>query len=424
MISQQERIDSNIRRFTFWFIPLIAIAKTVRWTVMINQLVWMSMGHQMIGRMNSGKITPFHAALFSDYSNAGSVIMSNSEALFSAINIFGFTTYVEWEWFFSIVFNSIFYFIVRRFYQTHPFAGWRENLFIYLNIAILNIFCLNMAKEPLQLIVFLLMYWALTTFQRYSAKSIALVVILILSVLYCRKYFALILMYFFVLQVVVRRWFDSLSAEQLKKRRMLFVRLVMLFVLFGVFHYFFLSYLSESNEDTYEEMVEANTREQTGAVSEITPIFGGSHVMLAIDYFVKIFRLMFPIELLLRGKFTYLFLIVYQALLAQFLFVAFRKRRKEDEITLDIEVEDGNEDDNDNNKLGLYDNDNDEEEEEEEDDEDENEAFLEPLTQQDARTAALYLYIAFLLCSAAFEPDFGSWVRHEGVAFPVILLIL
>lgn len=434
-----DNIDKNIRTFSFWFIPLIIVAKVVRWTIMLNQLVWMSMGHQMIGRMNAGNITPFHASLFSDVSNSSSVIMSNSEALFSAINIFGFTTYVEWEWFFSIVFNVIFYFMIRQFYQTHPFAGWRENLFIYLNLAILNIFCLNMAKEPLQLIVFLLMYWALTNFKKYSAKSIAVAVVLVLSVLYCRKYFALILMYFFVLQVVVRNWFDKLTTEQLAQRRTLIVRLAMLFVLFGVFHYFFLYYLAQNNEDTYDEMVSANTRVDTGAVSEIAPIFGGSRVMLAFDYFIKIFRLMAPVELLFRGKFTYAFLILYQALLAQFLIHAFRTRRQSDEITLDIEVEDDedesselHEEDYESSKLhedkssDLNDDEESDDDEEEEDDDDEQvrEEYLEPLSQQDARTAALYLYLAFLLCSAAFEPDFGSWIRHEGVAFPVILLIL
>ena len=68
--------------------------------------------------------------------------------------------------------------------------------------------------------------------------------------------------------------------------------------------------------------------------------------------------------------------------------------------------------------------------EEEINEEEEEEAEEEEILRQKeedrrlTRTAALYLYLAFLLCSAAFEPDFGSWIRHQGVALPIILLIL
>ena len=39
------------------------------------------------------------------------------------------------------------------------------------------------------------------------------------------------------------------------------------------------------------------------------------------------------------------------------------------------------------------------------------------------RRIALYIYIAFLMGSATFEPDFGSWIRHEAVLFPIFMLI-
>ena len=65
-----------------------------------------------------------------------------------------------------------------------------------------------------------------------------------------------------------------------------------------------------------------------------------------------------------------------------------------------------------------------EEEEEEDDNEDEEIVKKREEDRRQTRTAALYLYLAFLLCSAAFEPDFGSWIRHQGVALPIILLIL
>lgn len=424
--------QKNISNFTIWFLPIIIAAKIVRWTVMVVQLVYMSMGIQMVIRMNNGEIVPFHSSLFSNTSNAGSVIMSNSEALFSAINVFGITTYVGWEWFFGIVFNLIFFFIIRKYYEEHPYASTRENIFIYLNLAILNVFCLNMSKEPLQLISFLLMYAALKNIKGYRPKCIALAVVLVLCVMYCRKYFGLVLMYFFMVQILVNRWFTDVDIETKQGRKKLGQRVLMVFIIFGVFHFFFLSALAENSEDTYDEMVAANTRSGTGAVSEITPIFGGNRVMLAVDYFIKIFRLMFPVELLLKGKMTYVFLIVYQLLLALFIVRAFGQRGKpaaEDVIYEDNDEEE--EEDLEDGELQME-SEYEENEVEAEEDEDVDDAdadaeeyeYYESRDQIETRTAALYLYIAFLLCSAAFEPDFGSWTRHQGVAFPIILLML
>lgn len=39
------------------------------------------------------------------------------------------------------------------------------------------------------------------------------------------------------------------------------------------------------------------------------------------------------------------------------------------------------------------------------------------------RRIAVAIYLAFLLGSATFEPDFGSWVRHEAVLFPIYLIM-
>ena len=40
-----------------------------------------------------------------------------------------------------------------------------------------------------------------------------------------------------------------------------------------------------------------------------------------------------------------------------------------------------------------------------------------------SQNLALYIYIAFILGSATFEPDFGSWVRHEAATFPILMIV-
>ena len=37
---------------------------------------------------------------------------------------------------------------------------------------------------------------------------------------------------------------------------------------------------------------------------------------------------------------------------------------------------------------------------------------------------ALCVYIGYALASFIFEPDFGSWTRHESATFPVLLLLV
>ena len=136
---------------------------------------------------------------------------------------------------------------------------------------------------------------------------------------------------------------------------------------------------------------------------------------------------MFPFELLIKGKIKYIFFIVFQSLLVLFIERAFINRKKND-ITI-VEEEEENEEDN-KEEVTISDNDEEtvfQEDFEDEIEENDDQRVLRLQQEEDrrlSRTSALYLYLAFLLCSAAFEPDFGSWIRHQGVALPIILLIL
>lgn len=367
--------NQNIRNYYIWLIPLIIISKIIRWTIMRPQLVNMSIGWGYVPKLQSSQFIGFEAAHFMGASNSASNVGDNTIAFFQMLNL-GFTSYQTWEIYITIIYNIIIFLCVRNFYRKNPFAGWKENFFIYLNVAILNIFCLNLAKEPYQMVFFLLMALTISIPRSYQIKSIALIIALIITLLYSRKYFGLVLMYFIMLNYVIGFFGGKQQKKKLfqTNKKKLYGKLLLLIALFGGLHYFFMSYLMIDNVDTYNEMVAANSRDKTPAASEITPFFPNSNpTLLAVDYFIKILRLMIPIELLIKLKVTYLFLLVYQWLLLGFLMRTFKRRDK---------------------------------------------------IKNPTRTIAMYLYFAFLLCSAAFEPDFGSWVRHQGVAFPIILLLI
>ena len=282
------------------------------------------------------------------------------------------------------------------------------------------------------MLFFILMALAIIKGKTYQQKSIFLGVALFLTVLFSRKYYGLVLLYYFFLQYIVRYFFDNINYQTKNGKQKLISNIFFTSIIIGISYFFLLSYLATSDEGTYTEMIDANYRDMSRssvADSEIVPIFPkGNRVFATVDYVIKIFRLMFPYELLIKGRIKYIFFIVFQSLLVTFIGRAFINRKK-NTIT---DEEEENEDEKE--VATIVDNVSENEEEadineeiEEEKEETEEEKELRLLQEEDrrlSRTSALYLYLAFLLCSAAFEPDFGSWIRHQGVALPIILLIL
>lgn len=421
----QSTSEKNISQLNILLLPIIIVSKIVRYTIMYNVLVALSIGHTMVGQINNHSIVPFHMSFIAEESESHiGVGQTNAIAFYDAINIFGFTDYFQWEAFFTIVFNILLYLLVRKYYRLTPSAGKWENIFIYMALAILNIFCLNIAKEPYQLLFFLLMGWGITQFKGYNRKTIWLLFVCVLCILFARKYYILVCVFYVAIQVLVAKLFLNIDTSTRKGKFQLFIRLIYTLLILAACHFILYSYIASNNAETYQELAAVNDRDQnraSKAVSEIVPWFGSSNqLMVTLEFFVKIFRLSFPIELLLIGKFTYVVIISYLSLLVYFVIRAFAA------TTQDVAEEEDEEDiEEDEEAIEEYTKDTTEEDEEEETDEDDEESIApESYDRKQMRKAALYLYIAFLLCSACFEPDFGSWTRHIGVVFPVILFIL
>lgn len=364
----------NIQQFTNWFIPLIILSKIVRWTIMKPQLVDMSIGWGMVRAIAQDKIPPFS---FSGNATGNSMI------LFDFINLFNIRSYIGWEIFFTLLLNIPVYLMIKEYYRTHPLAQWKENLFIYMNVAVLNIFCFNMAKEPYQMLFFILMYYCIVLRKATYVKKCCLIIgVLLLCTFLARRYYALIIMYFVFLVFTVGYLFKKNVKRKLTNKQLAIYIVLMLLSICGL-HYLFMAFMGGKDPEIYLDLINVNNRSGMGT-SEITPLFNASGgPLFTAEYFIKIFRLLFPVELLLKGKITYIFLIVNQLLLVVFMIRAFKGMGGKGNSTR-----------------------------------------LTRTSSVSTRNLALFTYIAFLLCSAAFEPDFGSWVRHQGVVFPIMLLIL
>lgn len=439
--------QQHFSTFATYFIPIIIVSKIIRWTIMKRVLILMSIGFGMIERMNAPYPKYFRTA-FANFDAGGSsgVAASNAEYIFSTFNFLGIQTYIGWEIYFTILFNLVFFFLVKRFYQTTPNINWRHNVFIYMAIAILNIFCFNMSKEPYQLIFFILMSYGMIYAKGFKAKNYWVMFVIFLNILFARKYFILILAFFVATQYIVSHNFKNLDTTSSEGRKLLLKRIMGVFVVLAIFHFVMFRFIAGASEESYDTLVSVNDRDQNRssvATSEIVPIFGSSNqLFVTLEFFAKIFRLSFPVELLIIGKFTYILIIIFQVLLAGFLIKAFASHTKANEDIEEDEEEDEeeeteeeslvfeNEIENTDKKEFFQDDieeDDDEEEEEEDNEEEEEEIDVfkgETLDRRQTRIVAMYFYIAFLLCSACFEPDFGSWTRHMGVVFPMILFIM
>ena len=44
--------------------------------------------------------------------------------------------------------------------------------------------------------------------------------------------------------------------------------------------------------------------------------------------------------------------------------------------------------------------------------------------EDDTQFLAISIFLGYVLASVLFEPDFGSWVRHEAATFPVLHLLV
>lgn len=434
----KNNIKKNINSFWLWLFPIIIASKIVRWTLMYAKLVAMSIGNGIVERMALNQYQgPIQMTVFSDSSTGGvGAAEYNTGVLFSALNFFGIQTTIGWEIYITIFFNIFIIYNVIDFYKRTPTASTKENIFIYLGIAILNIFCFNLAKEPYQMLFFFLMAYAIKKGKGFQQKSIFLGAAIATTVIFARKYYALLLIYYVALYLIVRHLFENIDFSTKQGRKKLLLSSIFSAIVMGSFYWLIVTYSSMSNEDTYTQLVQANYRATFSNLvsdSEIFPIFSSANpFLMAMDYTIKIFRLLFPIELLFRGKVTYLFLIGFQTLLIYFIARAFSTNKKlaQEKLAMAQDYEEEEEEDlEDRNAVIRYwDTTNPEEDSEEEgDDEEDYDVAFDDSRQTDRRhirTCALYLYLSFLLCSACFEPDFGSWIRHQGVVFPVFILIL
>lgn len=288
--------------------------------------------------------------------------------LFEAINVANLTTMLEW----SICLGIIFTAVVALILMHSDAPDLLQSLFILASIGLLNIYIFTIGKDVIQFVFFLAVYGILISPIRGSALKIGLsAAVLCFESMFFREYYvliaALILVVYFILTFFRKR------------RRLTPVDVVRIIVILLSLIYVILASASivmpaEYNRvmtlrDSYSITMDGNVDSATFIKNWIS---GDGLLVFMSNYIINAFRMMVPLELALRGPYYWPFFL-FQIFVTVYLVNLLRQINRINESMI----------------------------------------FL-----------ALCVFLGYVLVSFIFEPDFGSWTRHEAATFPVLHLLI
>ncbi|MBU5487099.1 hypothetical protein KQI77_02840 [Clostridium sp. MSJ-8] len=285
--------------------------------------------------------------------------------VFKKLNIFGFTDLEDWAVLIATVFSLLLVIMLTRPKELDII----QTAFVLASIGLLNIYIFNISKDIIQYFIFMLIYIVLMMdFLKPIIKVILSFLIFYWESTFFRSYYLII----GVLAVVLYFVF-SIRAKKDKKMTVGSVLLIVA-IAFATIYAFLLAASVVMPADYKEVIYVRQTNLNDVAVSQIENVFpiDGTLNNFMINYVINAVRMMIPVELIRNGVF-YLPFVVYQIFILFYLVKTIRGLRKEMNETAII---------------------------------------------------ALSVFTAYLLGSFIFEPDFGSFVRHEAATFPVLHLMV
>lgn len=289
--------------------------------------------------------------------------------LFSSLDVFHFQTMLDWSLTLGVIGTGLLMLFMLRM----PQIDLLQMLFYLASVGLLNIYVFNIGKDVIQFAFFLAAFIVLLLPIDKVIIKIALIAgILWYESTFFRSYYVLIAALFigvYVVLTVFRKLTDSFSA--LTGIAIIVTLFVMVYVMMLV--------VERVMPDEYHQVLtvrESQTQGRGDGADSATVILnllpGSGLPGFMWNYVLNALRMMFPIELALKGVY-YLPFFVFQALVA---FYVVNLLRSINSIRDETDV------------------------------------------------LALCVYVGYALASFIFEPDFGSWVRHEAATFPILHLLI
>lgn len=282
--------------------------------------------------------------------------------LFRNINIFNFTTLLQWSILIGIIFDIL---LVVAFAKIKG-LNLLQSVFALMCVGLCNIYVFNLGKDIIQFAFFVLCFIIISINRIPSwLKITGCAAIFYWESTFFRNYYIIMAVFaigIFIIIKIVRQ-----KNIKINYKKIIFI----VAVLFALM-YVFLSVAKVAMPEEYLDIM--HCKDDTtilGATSVIEDRieYGEDVNLYMLNYIINCFRLMFPFELLNAGVF-YLPFFVFQALLIFYMYKNIK------------------------NIHGINEN----------------------------NVVALSAFLAFFMGSVLFEPDFGSFARHEAAAFPLIML--
>lgn len=283
--------------------------------------------------------------------------------IFRTLNVFGFNTMTEWSFFLGIIFTTA---VCALIFTNNTLDIYQEFLWL-CSIGLLNIYVFNIGKDIIQFTFFYLVFIIAISGKTPRVLRIALIALLFyFESIYFRSYFILVAVFFICLSMLNL----YLASRQVARSIGRYLICVLVIV------YGFLIVSSIFLPEQYQQVADVrsgindNREGAADAATLISNLIPGKSLLVALlNYPINAVRMLCPIELALRSP-AYLPFVIFQLMCLMYLLII-SKKIIQAEIT-------------------------------------------------DTRMVLVFsVYWAFLLTSFFFEPDFGSWVRHEMAAFPI-----
>ncbi len=283
--------------------------------------------------------------------------------LFRSLNFFHFTTLVQWSIALGILFTVLLFVMINRL----PNPDLMQTVFLLASVGVCNIYIFNIGKDIIQFFYFFLVFLLIQMPLRNVWIKIGLAAaVFVWESVYFRSYY-IIIAALTVVCFIVLRYLHYRSRRPTVLTAVLTMVALMAAALLMIWLSQFVAY-----EDYQSVLTVRSTTVLEHANTAIFDVFeiNGNFAVFAVNYFINAFRMMLPLELIPKGVF-YLPFVIYQTFILYYLIRSYQKVRE-----------------------------------------------LSP-----EHLLALSVFTAYILGSFLFEPDFGSWVRHEAATFPVLHMI-
>ena len=290
--------------------------------------------------------------------------------LFRMLNVVDIETMVDWSICLGIIFTALVTLMILRV----DAPDLLQSLFILATVGLLNIYIFTIGKDIIQFAFFFIVYIVLLMpIDNSLIKILVSAGILYYESTFFREYYILIAALIIAVYVILEFF---RSHQQLGIGSILAI-IVLLFVTI----YVMMMVAQRIMPSEYDQVIglragyedafgDDNGGNMATAIQNWIP--GDNLPIFMVNYIINAFRMMIPIELAMRGAY-YLPFFVFQCMVTVYMVNLLRQINQINDTTL----------------------------------------FL-----------TLCVFLGYILASFIFEPDFGSWTRHEAATFPVLHLLV